>query len=214
MKYLEINRKTYDETAKEFGKKIPVRKNSVTKIVKRFFPFLKKKGGSLDILDIGLGNGQIARKFHDLGCRVTGIEFSEPMAEIAKKTAPDINIICDDFLNHNFGNKKFSGILAVAFIHLFPEKDCKMVLKKIHHLLEKGGHAFISTTKSNKSEEGFFGKENFQNQPLRFRKRFTKKELWNMLEKADFEILEYNEDKDKEVSDKIWMNFIIKLKNN
>ena len=212
MDYIKLNLKTYDLTAKEFVKKIPLRKKVDEKIIKRFISHIENKPDCTKVLDIGPGNGQMARLLCDHGYQVVGIEFSKSMARIAQKTAPKMEMIVDNFLDYDFGKEKFSGILAAAFVHLFPKTDCAKVLRKIYELLLDRGCAFISTNKKDKSEEGLFQRENFQNKALIFRKRFTKEELANMLLDAGFEILEYEEDKDTEVNGKTWMNFIVQKK--
>jgi len=146
----------------------------------------------------------------DKGYIVTCIEFSESMARIANETSPKMNLIIGDFLKHDFGNKKYSGILAVAFIHWFTENDCEFVLNKIYSLLNSDGYALISTTKHNISEEWLISKENFKNINLRFRKRFTKDELTTLLYKTGFSIIEYYENRDSENDNKVWMNFILR----
>ena len=158
MNYLKQNLTTYDELAKEFEDKISLRKNGDAKIVNNLSKYFDDHTDKVKVLDIGPGNGQMALLLTQKGFQVTGIEFSKPMAEVAQKTAPKMKMVVDNFLTHDFGAKKFSGILAIAFIHLFPENECIKVIKKINELLEKDGYAMISTTKHDKSEEGLFSK--------------------------------------------------------
>ena len=209
MDYLALNQKIYDQIAEEFKQKITVRKSGDKKIVNKLSHYLKNISGA-KILDTGPGNGQMAKMLCDKGFKVVGIEFSKPMAKIAKNTAPKMKLIVDNFITHDFGIEKFSGILSIAFIHLFTKVDCQFVLNKIYSLLNNDGFALISTTKHAASEEGLSRKENFKNKPLRFRKKLTKDELNAMLENAKFNIIEYYENRDTENNDKTWMNFVVK----
>lgn len=209
MDYLSINRNAYDKTAEEFRSKISSRKRNDEMIVKKLCKYLARES-SIKILDIGPGNGQMAKMLCDKGYEVVGIEFSEPLAMVAQNTAPQLKMIIDNFLTHDFGKQKFSGILVVAFIHLFPRNDCLIVIKKIYDLLDKDGYALITTTKHEKSEEGFLSKDNFQDNSLRFRKKFTIEELQKILVDEKFQIVEYGENKDGENSRKTWMTFIVK----
>lgn len=48
------------------------------------------------ILDLGVGTGNLARLFHDLGTRVRGVDFSSRMLEKAKVKVPGIPLIKAD----------------------------------------------------------------------------------------------------------------------
>lgn len=209
-KHTEYNKQIYDSLALEFKGKLKLRKKNDKTIVRKFAGFLKERR-KLTILDIGPGNGQMARFMTQKGFVVEAIEMSGKMAEVAKETAPKAKIIVGDFTSHNFKNKKYDGILAIAFIHLFAKRDVLSVLKKIHSILKPEGILYINTTRHRRSEEGFFAKNNFKNKLKRFRHRFTKSELWRLLDEADFEILHYDENTDKdEVKSKVWMNFVVR----
>src|SRR5262245_26453271 len=49
----------------------------------------------LTVLDAGCGTGYLSKKLHDRGARVTGIDFSERMIEIARAHHPDIDFRVD-----------------------------------------------------------------------------------------------------------------------
>ena len=68
------------------------------------------------------------------------------------------------------------------------------MLNKIKSLLKKGGVLFVTTNKSNESKEGFYKKTNYVGGLKRFRKFWTKKELYNILSKR-FKIVDYFEEK-------------------
>lgn len=82
-------------------------------------------------------------------------------------------------------------------------------MDKIRGLLAPDGVAFISTTKSSDSCEGYSTKTNFMNSGKRFRRHYTKASLEGLLNEAHLHILGYTEDDDQEVIGKVWMNFTL-----
>lgn len=209
--YLRINKKAYDVSAEEFQSKMTIRQANTVKVVNVFSDFLRNhfQEQALEILELGLGSGFVAKLLSDKGYNVTAIEFSLAMAELAQVTAPKATIIVDEFLRHDFKNQTFAGIFAVAFIHLFPREDAEKVAKKICGLLAPNGIALISTTRHAVSSEGYDVKHNFKNQQLRFRKQYTQSEFKALLENAQLAPIKFLHNTDPEVEGKHWMGYIV-----
>ena len=197
----------------EFEEKIQIRKTNQEKIVNKFEKFiLKYTSTNKTILEIGPAAGYTTKLLCDDGYKVTAVEISPKLSEICKRIAPESQIITDDFLNHNFGNNKYSGILAIAFIHLFPKDDTKKVLEKIYSLLISGGIVYVSTTLHDQAGEGFERKVNFEKENTRFRRRFTKDELEQELQDAGFLVVDREIINDPEEDGKKWMDYIVQRK--
>lgn len=208
MEHLQRNRDVYDSLAEQFREKMPVRLPADAAIVERFSSYLPRGAA---VLDIGPGSGQIAGLLCGKGFAVTCIEFSERMARVAATAAPGAVMIVDEFLAHDFGDARFDGILAMAFIHLFPAAQVPAVLAKIRSLLLPGGVVYVSTTKSDASSEGWEAKNNFRQSAPRFRKRFTREELLAMLAASGLELVAYAEVPDSEEPGKTWMDVIARV---
>jgi 2-polyprenyl-3-methyl-5-hydroxy-6-metoxy-1,4-benzoquinol methylase len=207
--YLNFNKEVYENLASEFRKKKKLRIQKDKAIIDKFSLFLGRKP-KLKILDLGPGSGQMSRLMTQKRLGVDAIDISLKMAKVAQETAPKARVVVGDFISYDFKNKKYDGILAVAFIHLFPGSKTRSILRKMYGLLKKDGVMFLSTTKHSKSEESYFRKVNFEKKLKRFRKRFTKKELEGDLVGSGYRVIHYYENHDKnEGKSKIWMNFIV-----
>lgn len=143
------------------------------------------------------------------GHQVTGIEFSEQMAQIASRTAPNARIIVDEFLGHDFKGEMFDGVYASAFVHLFPLDDARKVVQKIHGLLYPQGVALVSTTRHEVESEGFMIKAGFVSEQKRFRRLYDKPGIEELLTSGGFTIRNYGEVKDPTEPGKLWMNLVI-----
>lgn len=86
-----------------------------------------------------------------------------------------------------------------AVIHNFPKEVVKELLFSIHKWLKKDGKILIYTTIHNKSEEGYYEKEDYSGKIVRFRKKFTENELKELLEEFKFKIVfkMYTEEPDR-----------------
>jgi SAM-dependent methyltransferase len=208
MDYLEINKRAYDETAEEYKQRISWYEESDRKILAPFIKLLKEKFDKIKLLELGPGSGLALRFFEEAGMKTTAIDISSKIIEVAKEISPNTSFIEADFLEHNFKQEKFDGIFAKAFIHLFPKEDAKKVLKKVNSLLAEGGLFYLTTTVHEIPEEGFLQKEDYTKESIRFRKKWTEKELVEELMKNNFKIVErfYGEEIRP---DKHWIIFIL-----
>ncbi|WP_067830430.1 class I SAM-dependent methyltransferase [Nocardia inohanensis] len=94
------------------------------------------------VLDIGCGEGMLARRLHAEGHRVTGIDLDEHGIELAREQSPDdeITYLRGDFLTYPFETESFDGIVSVATLH---HLDATAALSRIRELLRPGGTVAI-----------------------------------------------------------------------
>jgi len=202
----ETNRVAFEKSVPYYKNIMETHKERYIEISKSILKYLSKDEND-DILEIGSGNGQILLNLKKFGIKnLTAIEYSKKIVS-ATKYEKDIKVIYDDFFEHNFGNKKYSFIIAIAFIHLFPTIYTNNILSKIYELLKENGYAYIVTTIHEKSEEGFCRKENGV---VRYRKHFLEKELEKYISEERFIIVDTEIQNDKYFAYKIWKTYIIK----
>ena len=98
------------------------------------------------VLDLGCGVGVIAEYISDVtGCRVTGIDYSEPAIEIAKvRTASRddrLNFICADMNELHLPEHMFDA--AISLDTLYWVEDLPSVLAKVARSIKPGGRMGI-----------------------------------------------------------------------
>ncbi len=90
-------------------------------------PVQREGGGAPTILDVGCGAGlPISGYFIRQGYRVTGVDTSEPLLEMARGRFPEQEWLLGDMRTLELG-RRFDGILAWhSFFHLTPEDQTAM----------------------------------------------------------------------------------------
>ena len=209
--YININRKAYNEFAKQHNE----RHNNLSKydltdddwkkilIEKLLIPNKANK-----VLEIGPGTGRMLKILEDLNCETIAVELSEEMIKYAKTKSPNTFFIQDNILNVEFSNNTYDAIFMGALIHNFPKEDAKKLLNLVHSWIKPSGKILIYTTIHKVSEEGYYEKQDYKGNIIRFRKKYTEEELKNMIEISGFKIIYkmYTSEPDR---NKKWLTFII-----
>ncbi len=210
--YIEINKASYDIVAEEYKTKYT---NNIG--AERFYEILqnfilkKKKNGITKMLEIGPGVGTLLNIFEAKNFRTTAVELSTNMAQFAVKNSVNSVIINDNILNVKFIPKQFDFILAVAIIHNFPEKDLIKLLNKIKIWLKDDGYFILDTTNNKITETGFFEKEDYNNNVVRYRRKWKKDDLEKFMIEQEFIIEDHTIYKDL-TTNKEWLVYSFKTK--
>jgi SAM-dependent methyltransferase len=203
--HLAAHTKIYDSVANEYKERLIKARQIKKETTQLLLNYLKPGDLVLDLgCAIGYDTKMLSRK-----CSVVGIDISEEMIKKARsqnKGNRKVTIIHGDFLSMKF-DRKFDGIFANAFIHLFPTSIDAKVFKKIRTSLGAGGVAYISTTISKRLKEGWYTKKGYSSKEKRFRKFWTKKALTKLITDSDFKIV--NQFDLKDPFGNHLMNFII-----
>jgi tRNA (uracil-5-)-methyltransferase TRM9 len=146
-KIIDLNRQFYQTFAVQFS----ATRQRLQPGVKRWLPKLLKAGS---ILDLGCGNGELARQLgqNQFGGRYVGLDFSAGfLAEIQQKPPAGLDA---EFLRADLsqpgweaglGEASFGVVLALAVLHHLPGDSLRRsVLKIVRRLLSPGGILMLS----------------------------------------------------------------------
>ena len=131
------------------------------------------------------------------------------MASLACEASNNSVIINGNILDINFMPKQFDFILAMAVIHNFPENDLIKLLDKIKLWLKDDGCFILDTTNNPITETGFFEKEDYNNNVIRYRRKWKKEDLEMFMQQQGFIIHDSTIYKDA-TSNKEWLIYSFK----
>lgn len=98
------------------------------------------------ILDIGFGTGILTTQLYNKGHKVTGIDFSQNMIDIARDKMPNASLINWDFtkgLPDEIIANKFDYIVSTYAIHHLSDKEKVNFIESLSKLLNENGKILI-----------------------------------------------------------------------
>ena len=104
-------------------------------------------GSGRTVLEIGPGTGQATDPVLETGCAYHAIELGEHLCEKMKEKygrRPNFHIVNDDFILHDFGDRRFDLVYSAATIQWIPED---IAFSKTFELLKPGGTLAMMLTK-------------------------------------------------------------------
>lgn len=192
-------RNTYDLIYREYSARHSDIKEVRTQI-KRFIQNMKPKA---KILDIGCGPGRDAKFFAEQGYKVTGIDTSLKMIQLAETIAPGARFYQMDASRLYFEPETFDGIWANASLLHLSGRKLRAALTEIHTVLRRDGMFYASVKAAPESteivEREAYGQE-------RYYQLWNKKDFLRELENAGFEITAFWEEGESPV----WLNVLCK----
>jgi ubiquinone/menaquinone biosynthesis C-methylase UbiE len=91
------------------------------------------------ILDVGCGSGYIASILENKGYRVTGIDISTKMLELAKMNAPHSTFLRMDMKKLDFPRESFDAVVCLYSIFHVPRRYHLGILKRFRRVLKPRG---------------------------------------------------------------------------
>ena len=149
---------------------------------KRFVSYLPEHAR---IIDIGCGSGRDVKAFCDMGYRAVGLDASEALAEVSRRTL-GIEVLVGD-MSTWIAEKPFDGIWCCASLLHLHEDEADQFLNNLRLNLKPGGILFLSV------KEGI---ETGYDEKGRYMHNYTKQELRRKLETAGLEIIEIDTSED------------------
>jgi ubiquinone/menaquinone biosynthesis C-methylase UbiE len=121
------------------------------------FSKLLPKGGK--VLDVGCGAGiPTARYLVKKGLKVTGIDISEKMLQMARENVPKADFFKKDMMELDFEGNTFDGIISVYALFHVPKKEHFKIFQSFYRILKPGGFLLINTGISeSEGISSFFG---------------------------------------------------------
>jgi len=128
-------------------------------VTQNYAALLDALGGAapLRLLDFGCGPGRDLVALSQRGHRVTGLDGSPVFAQMAR-TLSGCDVLVQNFLELELGERTFDGIFANASLFHVPRRELPRVLAQLFRALEPGGVLFCSNPRAfDRDWEGFKG---------------------------------------------------------
>lgn len=113
---------------------------SLLPIIKEFCSLLPQHP---KVLDLGCGPGHEARRLHNHGADVVGVDISQTSIEIAKKRNPNCVFLELDFQDIDDSIGRFDGIFSAGSLIHMPLSQLSISVKTIISVLKIGGYFLI-----------------------------------------------------------------------
>jgi SAM-dependent methyltransferase len=115
----------------------------MTEVFNDFYKRFDARTGK--VLDLGCGAGEpFAATFIKRGWKVTGVDFSRRMLDLAAKYAPGMDTIYADMRNIEFEADEFDAVTMIYSLFHIPCDDHAVLFWKIFHWLRPGGRVLFT----------------------------------------------------------------------
>lgn len=146
------------------------------------------------ILDVGCGAGVKSRYLTNKGLKVTGIDFSDKLIEIAKRESPEIDFKVLDMNGVQNLHIEFDGVFAQASLLHIPKNNIVNVLTNLVSVIKQGGLLYIAVKGINASgkEEDILKENDYGYEYERFFSYYRMEELEKYLNESNLEVVYKN----------------------
>lgn len=97
------------------------------------------------VLDLGCGNGRVYELLKDMGVQYYGLDISQELVKLAKKSVPKGHFVVGDLLKTPYKDNEFDLIICMATLHHIPSKSARNdALREIYRITKPGGNILIT----------------------------------------------------------------------
>jgi len=200
---LEKTKKDYNLIAQDFART----RSKIWEEIRFLFDDWLVKGDK--VLDLGCGNGRFFEILKGKSINYIGVDSSEKLIKIARERYPGARFQVADALSLPFSDDSFDKIYSIAVLHQIPSGEFRVkFLKEARRVLKQDGLLILTVWKFRTKEElslifkytilKLIGKSKLDFRDIfepwgkkieRYYHCFSKKELVNLVKKADFQVL-------------------------
>lgn len=178
---------SYDEDVKVDRGALKIYEN-YNKVLNKVYEKSTITGENISVLDIGVGTGNLAKKFLENNYRVVGIDQSREMLRVAKHKYPNLKVRLGEFLKIPFNDKVFDIIVSTYAFHHLNSEEKSLAIKEMIRVLKDNGKIVIGDLMfKNRVEEEWVLKELTEVQVDEI-----KDEYYSYIDELESEFMKYN----------------------
>lgn len=178
---------SYDEDVKVDMGALKIYEN-YNKVLNKVYEKSTITGENISVLDIGVGTGNLAKKFLENNYRVVGIDQSREMLRVAKHKYPNLKVRLGEFLKIPFNDKVFDIIVSTYAFHHLNSEEKSLAIKEMIRVLKDNGKIVIGDLMfKNRVEEEWVLKELTEVQVDEI-----KDEYYSYIDELESEFMKYN----------------------
>jgi len=135
--------RTYDKSVSEDRGELKIYKN-YQKILQRVHDLADSSCmDKPQVLEIGVGTGNLASKFLDKGYDIVGIDQSREMLCVAKEKYPKLKVRIGEFLKIPYGDRYFDIIVSTYAFHHLNEEEKFIAIEEMIRVLKSNGKIIL-----------------------------------------------------------------------